>query len=342
MGLYDKVKERKKAAPAQGGLLQRSLSGRPAAARTQEPPREPVVRPVAVVRPARNAAALRAAPAAPPVRPAQPTPPPARSQIQESPPNGLASAISRIESGFDAPPLLFELIASALKLPRAALLVADYARGTFAPCALRGPRGGLAQPVTGWIESLLGGGTPRRLDARQMSSFGEFAAGLSDLRVMPFKCSDAPAGMLVFVPPIAGADDKKISAALAAEEICSLLEWSSTRLSELPPFPLENLDGVHPAGPSMLLSVSCADATAALGERAPSLNAAWLADILQRILGRLLAPLGRVGVRSGSPVAVLTHRSMDAPLLKHQISAVLERHLRSIRPLPAPVVTSLA
>ncbi len=330
MGLYNRVKARKKASTPEGGLLRRSLESR------EPPERRPVPRP---------AAAEAAAAAAPPRARGRAAAVPAAAAAAEAPApraDGLSSAIARIENGFDAPPVLFDLIASSLRLSRAALLVADYARGTFAPCALRGPRAGLAQPVTGWVERLFGSKGVRRLDARQAASFGEFAAGMSDLRVMPYMCSDAPAGMLVFAPPGDGADEKAISAALGHEEICTRLEWVSAQLTEMQPFPLENLEGVHPAGPSMMLSISTADATAALAQRAPSLNSAWLADILQRLIGRLVAPLGRIGVRSGSPVAVLTQRGMDAELLRHQIATVLAQGLRSLRPLPAPVVTQLA
>ena len=63
------------------------------------------------------------------------------------------------------------------------------------------------------------------------------------------------------------------------------------------------------------------------------------ADALQRMVVRLVGPLGRVGHLEGVPVAVLTERTIDAEILTHQVSLLLGRYLRSLRPLPALVVT---
>ncbi len=344
MGLYDKVKATKKEPPTGGGLLQRSLRTRaggpvpPAAApsvqRASPAPAAPArPRPAAApapAAPARAAASGRTAEAA------RHAPAP-----QQTAAEALASAVARLEAGIDAPPLLFELLVHALKLERATLYLADYARGAFVPCASRGPQTRSVKPVNERVESLFDSDEVRRLSPQTAGILGEPAAG-AELRFRSYRSGDNPVGLLVFAPPAAPVDHEFLAAALGHPEIVSLLLASSEQLGEFPPVNLGSLVGVRPAGQSMLLSISYRDIAAALKARAPSVDAAWFADALQRMVARLVGPLGRVGDLEGVPVAVLTERTIDAEILTHQSSLLLGRYLRSLRPLPALVVTQSA
>jgi hypothetical protein len=181
----------------------------------------------------------------------------------------------------------------------------------------------------------------RRLSSHAAAMLGESAVA-EQLSFRSYRSGDNPVGLLVFAQPVPPFDHEILSAALGQPEIAPLLLASSERLGEFPPVNRGSLDGVRPAGQSMLMSISYPDIAAALSARAPSVDGAWLADLLQRIVGRLVGPLGRVGVLAGAPVAVLTERTVDAEILTHQISLLLGRYLHSVRPLPAPVVTHSA
>jgi hypothetical protein len=304
MGLIDKARETRPGPQAAGGLLKRTLQQGAGAAKTINAP-QPV-----------DATAV----AAPQLAAAT------------SPLDGLSSELARIEAGIDSAPLAFELLSRALGLSSAVLYLADYSRGSLVPCALCGVTGAPTIAVTAPIEQYFADARPRRLDPSMAKNLLP-AAGSHEQTIWarPYSSKGTPTGLLVFSRPGPSLSDDVLRSALDNPEIGALLSASTEQLTAFPPLSLASLDRITPAGPSMLLTVSCDETASALAALAPSAHGPWLMDSLQRVLATLLAPLGKVGVRAGSVIALLTGRSIDIEVLTHQVSRRLGRLFRSAR-----------
>jgi hypothetical protein len=316
MGLIDKARETKPAQSASGGLLHRSL-GRQA----KPGPAGDVAGSVPTPEPGRPPASAAPATAVPPA--------PAR-RAAASPLDDIPSQIAHIESGIDSAPLLFELLVRVMGLRDAVLYLADYARGSLVPCASRGIDAISQIAVTAPVEKFFADPKARPLDAAASRTLGIADGNQPHPWVKPFATTDVPTGLLVFSQTAQPLSEEALHNVLDTPEIATLLATSTEHLGAFPPASLESLENVMPAGPSMLLTVSCDDMVATLRALAPSINAAWLTDSIQRVLAALLAPLGRVGVRTGRIIALLTGRSVDTELLTHQVSLRLAGSFRSV------------
>jgi hypothetical protein len=317
MGLIDKARETKPALRTSGGLLHRSLGRQPGPGpidglAATVPPSDPE-RPAAVPAPVTE------------------SPPAPARRAAASPLDDLSSQIAHIESGIDSAPLLFEILARAMALQSAALYLADYARGSLVPCASRGINAVQPIEVTAPVERFFADPKARPLDAGASRTLGIADGKQPHTWAKPFTSTDVPAGLLVFSQTAQPLSDEALRNVLDNPEIATLLGASTEHLGGFPPPSLESLENVTPAGPSMLLTVSCDDMLATLRTLAPSINTSWLTDSIQRVLAALLAPLGRVGVRTGLIIALLTGRSVDTDLLTHQVSLRLARSFRSVR-----------